>query len=58
MCDYGWVQEESNETDADEGDTCMVPSVQIGLRCYLKDSSDKEKRKSRDVVTHVAPIRF
>ena len=31
-CDYGSVQKESNETDADEGDTCMVPSVQVCLR--------------------------
>ena len=31
-CDYGWVQEKSNETDADVGDTCMVPSVQMSLR--------------------------
>jgi hypothetical protein len=31
-CDYDWVQEELNETDADVGDTCMVPSEQIGLR--------------------------
>ena len=30
--DYGWVQELVNETDADAGDTCKVPSVQIGLR--------------------------
>ena len=29
--DYGLVQE-LNETDADVGDTCMVPPVQIGLR--------------------------
>ena len=30
--DYSWVQEKPNETDADVGDTCMVPSVQIDLR--------------------------
>ena len=30
-CDYGWM-EESHKTNADVRDTCMVPSVQIGLR--------------------------
>jgi hypothetical protein len=24
-CDYGWVQKEANETDANIGDTCMIP---------------------------------
>ena len=60
-CNYGWVQEESNEMDADVGNTCMVKvlSAQIDLRYQLKGlSGGNEKRKSKHVVTHVAPIRF
>ena len=30
--DYGWVQKESNETDADVGDPYMALSVQMDLR--------------------------
>ena len=28
----GGRRKESNETDADVGDTCIVPSMQIGIR--------------------------
>ena len=53
-CDYGWVQE-SNEKDADVSGTCMVPSVQIGLRYKSKNLLGE---KAEMLLTHVAPIKF
>ena len=48
--DYVWVQE-SNETNADVDDTCMVQCM-----CYQLEGLPGEKEE-RDDITHVAPIR-
>ena len=45
--EYVWAQEESNEMDADVGDMCMVPSVQIGLRYWFKDLSEEGKKEKQ-----------